>query len=303
MFRWLFAKRWRWISALVILIALILLNNWYHSRPEVEVAAAEYGPLELTIAASGEVDGVASDLGFKVGGNLLELYVEEGDPVFAEQSLARLDPGPIGVPVGGAIDVITAPYDGWVVKFYARPGAAVQQGMPVIRVVRRGQRWVTGYIDSEDADYLRRGQTFTCRAGGYLARPWPLRVAQIGHEAIPRDEVPGAAKQVRVRFDVTAAEFGLMPGTPVDLDGDVPMLDRALLIPAAAVVRENGDSFVWVVTAETVEKREVVTGANNFRQIAISEGLREGERIVVEGKTELTDGQRVRTIAYQRAET
>ncbi len=291
---WLRTRRGRWLSIVAVLVVLAMLNKAHQARPEVEVAQAAQGALQLTIAASGTVEGVASDLSFNETGRIVETYVREGDEIRQEQILSRIEPGvQLGV-VAAPLDVIRAPFDGWVVNIYQYEGAVVGQGVPVLRAVRRGARWVTAYVDAEDAAYLHAGDAFTCRAGGYLARPWRLAVQSIGREAVQRADVPGSAKQVRVRLRTLDADFGLAAGTPVDVDGEVTIAASALLIPAAAVVRNNGAAEVWKLVDGRVTKVPVRTGANNFRQVAVLEGVAEGETVVVEGKARLEEGLRVR---------
>lgn len=288
-------KRRRWATVVVVLVVLGAVSHGQNKKVEVEVAPAETGPLMLTIAASGKVDGPASDLSFNDSGKIVELYVEEGDPVQEGQTLARIEPGLQFGQSGGALDVILSPYDGYVVTISRREGAVVNQGVPVLRVVRRGEMWVTAYIDAEDAVHLHDGQRFDCRAGGYLSRPWPLEVKSIGHEAVQREDVPGSARQVRVRLVPVGVGFGLPVGTPVDLDGEVPLLDHALLIPAAAVVREDGQAYVWVVEGERVRQVDIRIGDNNFREVVVLSGLTEGQQVVVSGKTDLKPDTLVKT--------
>jgi len=171
-----------------------------------------------------------------------------------------------------------------------------------MRSVKRQIPWVTAFIDSEDAAYLRTGQKFVCRAGGYLAKPWNLQVDRIGQEAVAREDVPGSARQVRVRMRSMDGDFALPVGTPVDVDGEVEILRDGLLIPAAALVRENGKAKVWVYREGRVRSREVVTGPNNFRSIEVREGLAAGDLVVVEGKAKLRDGAFVRRLDWQRGE-
>jgi RND family efflux transporter MFP subunit len=204
----------------------------------------------------------------------------------------RLAPGALGVG-----DVIQAPYDGTVVTIYERTGAVVSPGQPVLRLVAAHAPWVTVFVEAEDAALLRPGQRLQCRAGGYLSRAWELRVEQVGREAVPRPDLPGSARQVRVRCAVLEPAFPLAPGAEVDVDGSLPVLDSALLLPATAVVHEGEEEWVWLVDEQgAVRRRPVRLGPNNFELIQIREGLQPGETVVVHGKEGLEEGQRVRAV-------
>lgn len=288
-------KRYRYyLLAVILLIVLLVVRSLGNRHEEVEVAEARVGPLTLRIAASGLVSAESADLAFQGTGRIVELYVKEGDTVGASELLARVSPvGAMPGALGGA-DVIQAPYDGTVVTIYQRAGSTVSPGQPVLRLVPKGSRWVTVFLESEDAVHLRRGQTLRCRAGGYLSEAWDLTVEEVGQEAIPRPDLPGSSRQVPVRCAVVNPAFPLAPGTEVDVDGEVSLADNALLIPTAAVVHEGVEDWVWVVEGNAVRRREIKVGPNNFDLIQIRQGLRTGETVVVHGKQDLREGQQVR---------
>jgi membrane fusion protein (multidrug efflux system) len=68
----------------------------------------------------------------------------------------------------------------------------------------------------------------------------------------------------------------------------------ALLIPQRAVVELQGRNFVWVVDdANKVSQRKVTVGPRFGSDWVIEEGLKSGERIVVEGLQKVRDGATV----------
>ncbi|UCC67571.1 MAG: efflux RND transporter periplasmic adaptor subunit [Armatimonadota bacterium] len=288
-------KRHRWFLLVAgVLIAVLVITRAAGRHPRVMVAEARTGPLYLRIAASGLVENDSADLAFQAGGKIVRLYVREGDRVAATDLLARasgLAGSRVGVPAG---DVIQAPYDGTVVNVYLREGAVAAPGQPVLRLVSSAKPWVTAFIDGEDASHLSPGQKLECRARGYLSEPWEIVVRAVGKEAVPRRDLPGSSRQVRVRCDVAGPAFPLAPGTEVDIDTEVPLVDRGILVPAAAVVHEGMDDWVWVVEDGAVHRREVELGPNNFDLVHLPRGLEPGELVVVTSKQDLTEGRRVK---------
>jgi multidrug efflux pump subunit AcrA (membrane-fusion protein) len=288
--------RW-WMAALLLGLGVL----WLIARqrpPAVTYATARRGPMTLTIAASGKVEGDASDLGFVGSGTIVEELVKEGDHVESNQLLARINL----TSTPGVDDVIQAPYAGTIVTVYRKIGETVGPGTPVLRIVRRGGVTVTAYLDSEDAAWVKPGDRFVCRAGGYLARAWPLEVESVGREAVPREDVLGSARQVRAPMRVLDAGFTLPVGTAVDIDGDVEIAGDVLQVPAPAIVREDERTFVWRLVNGHVERVEVKLGPNNFRYVAITDGLKAGDAVVLEGKTELKPGQKVSATAWQESQ-
>ena len=91
------SRRWL-IIVLVLLLAAVLTAFWYkkNSEPkgeEVEIAEAEKRTIRETVSASGriypEVEVVISS---DVSGEIVNLYVEEGDSVVTGQLLLKIDP-------------------------------------------------------------------------------------------------------------------------------------------------------------------------------------------------------------------
>jgi membrane fusion protein (multidrug efflux system) len=77
----------------------------------------------------------------------------------------------------------------------------------------------------------------------------------------------------------------------VKLQGEVT---PALLVPEGAIVPEQGRVFVFVVENGQATRREVKLGKRRPGEVEVVEGLKEGERVVVEGTQNLRDGGPVR---------
>ena len=72
-------------------------------------------------------------------------------------------------------------------------------------------------------------------------------------------------------------------------------LADAVSIPVIALQSSTSGTFVFVVKPDqTVEQRNVTTGASTATRVVIDKGLAEGERVVTEGQMLLVDGARVR---------
>ncbi len=62
-------------------------------------------------------------------------------------------------------------------------------------------------------------------------------------------------------------------------------------VPAAAVFRDTVGDAVWVVDGGVIERRAVTLGAQGADTIEVSDGLAEGEVVVVRGADQVRDGQ------------
>jgi len=86
----------------------------------------------------------------------------------------------------------------------------------------------------------------------------------------------------------------LWPGEFVNVTTTLRTDPDALVIPQAAVLVGQNGNYVYVVKADnTVETRPVTVSRTIANETVIGKGLSEGERVVTEGQSRVTDGTRV----------
>ncbi|WP_289731456.1 efflux RND transporter periplasmic adaptor subunit [uncultured Alistipes sp.] len=105
-----------------------------------------------------------------------------------------------------------------------------------------------------------------------------------------------------VRAEMPNPDHVLLPGqfTRVKLLMDVR--ENAVVVPAKALVIENGGAYIYVVRPDSVvEKRFVETGPEVGNNTVIERGLVPGEWIVVEGFHKLSHGMKVEALPAEPA--
>jgi len=86
----------------------------------------------------------------------------------------------------------------------------------------------------------------------------------------------------------------LWPGRFVNVSMRLGEQENALTVPQAAVQIGQGNPYVFVVKQDsTVELRRVTVGRTVDGRSVVAKGLKEGERIVIDGQLRLKDGSRV----------
>jgi multidrug efflux system membrane fusion protein len=67
-----------------------------------------------------------------------------------------------------------------------------------------------------------------------------------------------------------------------------------VVVPAVAVQRGPAESFVYVLQPDnTVAVRDVKVGMTQGNDVSIDEGVKPGDRVVVDGAERLTEGMKV----------
>jgi multidrug efflux system membrane fusion protein len=89
-------------------------------------------------------------------------------------------------------------------------------------------------------------------------------------------------------------DFRLWPGMYVDVEIDLAIRPRTVMIPAVAIQSGQDGPFVFVVKdGQTAAMRKVELAGMEGDRAALASGVEDGEKIIVEGQMRLVDGARV----------
>ncbi len=174
-----------------------------------------------------------------------------------------------------------APIAGVVSEVPARVGSIPQPGEPLVRVVDDGSYRIPLRVSERQAREVRPGMRVEA-----VGVETPGTVDRVAIQADPRTRLV----EVEARFP-GAAELrpGILAGVRILVDSR----DDVVRAPEAAL-RDGG---VWVVRDDdTVEFREVEVGLRNEEFVEVLSGLSEGDMVVVEGASLLSDGARVQVV-------
>jgi membrane fusion protein (multidrug efflux system) len=97
---------------------------------------------------------------------------------------------------------------------------------------------------------------------------------------------------VLVRAQFPNPEGMLIPGGVVGVVVDRGKPGSSLVVPQAAILLDQAGNYVMIVDdANKVEQRRITTGVEQGRDIVVADGLKEGERVIVEGLQKVHPGQ------------
>ena len=101
---------------------------------------------------------------------------------------------------------------------------------------------------------------------------------------------------ILVRAQLPNPEGMLIPGGIVGVLVERGAPQSSLVIPQSAVQLDQAGRYVMVVGADKkVEQRRIVTGVEQGRDIVVTQGLKEGDLVIVEGIQKVHPGQIVST--------
>lgn len=165
-------------------------------------------------------------------------------------------------------------------------GSEIEAGTPLVRVVAAGGARVEGWAAAGDRAVLSPGQPVRVLAAGGER---PLATGTL-REVAP--ELDGAGT---LRVVAEIATGGELPpaGEGVELEVELGEHAGALTVPVQALVVGEGGSAVFVAVRQrglVAKRRAVQTALVGDGRVEVIDGLRPGDRVVVEGAAFVADG-------------
>ncbi|MEK8129786.1 efflux RND transporter periplasmic adaptor subunit [Paenibacillus filicis] len=108
------------------------------------------------------------------------------------------------------------------------------------------------------------------------------------------DVLGAQSKSYALELEVPNADRKLKPGTKAQILLTEEQDQVVVTVPSLSVVREGGDTYVFVLTGgDTAEKRKVQLGRLNETIQEVLSGVKEGEQLIISGQNQLKDKEKV----------
>ena len=176
-------------------------------------------------------------------------------------------------------------------------GAPVNAGTPVVTVVDVAELALVAEVDETDVLLVVPGVPAEVELDAAPGVRYEATVAAV--DVLPTPSARGGVTY-RARLDLgggVAADGTTAPAPRPGMSAVANLRVRqatgALVVPAAAVLRVGGEDVVWLVREGRAERVTVRLGVQGPDLVEIEDGLQPGDRIVVRGADQVTDGQRL----------
>lgn len=205
---------------------------------------------------------------------------------------------------------VTAPISGRIGRALVTEGALVGQGEPTpLAVIQQINPMYVNFTQSASEVYrLRRAfQSGSLKgAGDQVAH---VKIVLEDGSVYGRDgrllfsdlTVDSATGQVTLRAEVPNPDGVLLPGLYVRVRIEQATAGNALLLPQQAVTRTaQGDSVMVVDGEGKVAPRNITVRGQQDGQWVVTEGLKAGEQVMVDGFQKLQPGGTVKPVPWQK---
>lgn len=118
------------------------------------------------------------------------------------------------------------------------------------------------------------------------------------------NQVDQTTGTVKIKAEFPNARHQLWPGQFVNVRLKVQTLEKAIVVPTAAVQRGPAGTFVYVIgEGDVVAARTVTVTQQNEKDAVIASGVAVGDRVVTTGFANLSDGAKVAVSSNYQAPT
>jgi hypothetical protein len=102
-------------------------------------------------------------------------------------------------------------------------------------------------------------------------------------------------------IDVSNPDGELSPGTYCAVELKIPRRTRSLIVPAGAIVFDRDGLHVLVVENGAVHSRKITEIRDLGTEVEVSDGVKQGDQVVLSPPVDLEDGGKVQVRATPTA--
>jgi membrane fusion protein (multidrug efflux system) len=198
---------------------------------------------------------------------------------------------------------IVAPFDGRIGISNVRLGAAVSAGQTVLNSISADDP-IAADITFDQREIMRFTQLENSRPQDsifYLAIG-TQSYKDIGKITVIDRAVDPQTGSIRARLTFPNHELLLRPGMSARVKVKSPGHEKNLVIPFKAVSEMLGEFFVYKIDGDKATQTKILLGKQIGLNVIVKDGLKEGDKIAVEGVQNLREGSTVKIAEPKPAE-
>ena len=188
---------------------------------------------------------------------------------------------------------LISPITGIIDQIKATSGQQVASGAELLNIVNLSTVLLEAQVFEKDLATVRESTRASFTSPALLGEVYTIGTADgDGRLLSVGQTVNEQTRTVPVIYEVKNPFNRLKDGNFIEITIDTSGNRQVLAVPKSAVVREQAETFVFVFDGgETFERRQVALGAEGADFYEIVSGLKEGDRVVIEGVYQLRTTQ------------
>lgn len=191
---------------------------------------------------------------------------------------------------------IRAPFDGTMGLSTYSVGAFVSEQVELVSIVDLNPINIDFTVPESFLGSFQLGDIVDVTVEGYDILPMDAPIKAIS------PEIDINTRTVMVRAAMENPELALRPGQFARVMLNAGTAKDAVVIPEGAIESDSGEEFVMRIEEGVAIRTVIDTGFRDGLEVEVTNGLKPGDQIVVQGQFQLQDGQEV-TVIDESTET
>lgn len=185
---------------------------------------------------------------------------------------------------------IRAPIDGVVTERLIKRGNTLTINQQVFRIVDLDPLRADLFVPERELARLKAGQVATINIDALPGKLFSGQIARISPVVDPRTGT------FKATVEVSDEDGVLKPGMFARCSIVYDVHRNSLLVPRAAIVDDEGQSYVYVVEEGVASRRVIATSYESNGFVEVTNGLTDSDRVIVVGQTSVKDGGEVAVV-------
>ena len=189
--------------------------------------------------------------------------------------------------------IVKAPFSGIVDNIPAKVGEVAQPGLPLVRLVNPDDIYISADVSESFLGKFSPNQEVEVYFPSQNKRI-KSKVKSVG-QTIKMDN-----RTFELEVELPKLDFPAQPNQVVVLRLVDYRNDQALVVPTEIIQGDNGGNYVYVIKDregdQVAVKRQVKVGLSHNLKTEVNAGLNEGDRVVIEGHRDLSEGVQVSVV-------
>ncbi len=195
---------------------------------------------------------------------------------------------------------VIAPLDGVIVWRYADTGALIQSGtnsneqdIPIVRLSQSGLLRLRMPIPENDVRFVHIGDPMQVRVDA-IGRSFTGKIVRFTRD------VNFETRTMETEVDVENQDLSISPGMYANTQMELASASHVTTIPVEALVLKGNQESVYSLDASNrVRIRNIEVGLRGSKLAEIKNGLQPGDRVILGGQDNYTEGEEVSPILTQ----
>jgi len=196
---------------------------------------------------------------------------------------------------------VVAPFDGVITQRNIDTGSLITAdasgGTSMFSLVHSDVIRVWVYVPQDDAFGVKPGIEAVIRVPAMPNLTFHGKVTRIA------DALQPGTRTLLTEVDVPNPDGALQPGVYCTVELKIPRQSPALILPASAIIFNQNGMQVAVVANGIAHLRKIAITTDFGTEVEISEGVKDGDKVILQPPVNLADGEKVNIIPEPPAAT